>query len=240
MISAVTLDFWNTLADDYRLEERQALRAVRLREIVGPHGYEPDDLAVQRAFSTSWDHFDRVWYDEHRTPTTAESTDVMLGALGVRLPQDARERVVDMLAHVVLDTAPRPVEGVPETLPVLAERYRLAVICDAGISPGSVLREVLASFGIDGHIGAFFFSDEHGFSKPDPRAFLTPLAELDVSPYEAVHVGDIQRTDIEGAHGAGLRAVHFVGVNGRDLKRSSAEAILYRFSDLPAVLESLR
>lgn len=239
MIRAVTLDFWNTLADDYRLEERQALRGARLREIVGPYGYRPDDTDVSRAFSASWDHFDRVWFDEHRTPVTAESTDVMLGALGIRLPDDARQQVVRTLERIVLETPPRPVDGVIETLPVLADRYKLAIVCDAGISPGAVLREVLAAQGLEQYFGAFFFSDEHGLSKPDPRAFHIPLAELDVAPHEAVHVGDIQRTDIEGAHGAGLRAVHFVGVNGRDLKRSSAEAILYRFADLPGILDRL-
>jgi FMN phosphatase YigB (HAD superfamily) len=99
---------------------------------------------------------------------------------------------------------------------------------------------VLGLHGLERYFSAFFFSDEHGFSKPDRRAFLTPLAELGIAPDEAVHVGDIQRTDIDGAQAAGLRAVHFVGVNSSDLQVSTGDAVAFRFGDLPAVIAGLR
>jgi putative hydrolase of the HAD superfamily len=239
MIRAVTLDFWNTLMDDFMLPEREALRAARLRELVAPYGYAPRDEAVAAAFRASWKHFDRVWYAEARTPTAAESAAVVLRALKIKLPRDARDALVTLLEEVLLQCPPRPVPGVPETLPVLAERYALAVVCDAGLSPGRVLRRVLGLHDLERYFSAFFFSDEHGISKPDPRAFLTPLAELGVAPHEAVHVGDIQRTDIAGAHSAGLQAIHFVGVNSMDLLTSSAEAIVRRFVELPAAVAGL-
>ena len=141
-----------------------------------------------------------------------------------------------MLEEVILESPPRTVEGVPETLPLLAEHYALAVVCDAAMTPGRVLRRVLELHGLGQWFAAFFFSDEHGWSKPDPRAFLTPLAALGVAPHEAVHVGDIQRTDIAGAQAAGLRAIHFVGVNSSDLLASSAKTVVSRFSELPAVI----
>ena len=144
-----------------------------------------------------------------------------------------------MLEEIILESPPRPVAGVAETLPLLAERYALAVVCDAAMTPGRVLRRVLALYGLAQWFGAFFFSDEHDWSKPDPRAFLTPLDALAVAPGEAVHVGDIQRTDIAGAQAAGLRAVHFVGVNSSDLQPSSAEAVVSRFDELPALIERL-
>jgi FMN phosphatase YigB (HAD superfamily) len=239
MIRAVTLDFWNTLMDDFLLPQREALRAARLRDVVAPFRYAPKDAAIAAAFDKSWENFDRVWYEEARTPTAAESAAVVLRALKIKLPSDARDAFVATLEEILLDCPPRPVTGVPETLPVLAERYALAVVCDAGLSPGRVLRRVLAHYDLERHFRAFFFSDEHGFSKPDPRAFLTPLDELDVAPHEAVHVGDMQRTDIAGAHGAGLRAIHFVGVNSSDMLGSSAEAVVHRFAELPAAVERL-
>ncbi len=239
MIRAVTLDFWNTLMDDFHLSSRHELRTLRLREIVAPYGYSPDPDAVEAAFGEVWRRFDRVWIKKKRTPTTAESVDVLLHALHIRLPAPAVAQVVAMLEEVTLEQPPRTVAGVAETLPVLAERYALAVVCDAALTPGRVLRKVLTLHGLDGYFSAFFFSDEHGWSKPDRRAFLTPLAALGVPATDAVHVGDIQRTDIAGAQDAGLRAVHFVGVNSSDLPTSTADAVAFRFSELPAVIARL-
>lgn len=239
MVRAVTLDFWNTLMDDFHPPAREELRAARLREIVAPYGHEPDAAAVGAAFAKAWRHFDKVWFKKARTPTTAESAAVMLRALRIKLPDEARERVVTMLEEIILESPPRTVEGVPETLPLLAERYALAVVCDAAMTPGRILRRVLERHGLEQWFAAFFFSDEHEFSKPDPRAFLTPLAALGVAPDEAVHVGDMQRTDIAGAQAAGLRAVHFVGVNPSDLLASSAETVVSRFDELPAAIGRL-
>jgi HAD superfamily hydrolase (TIGR01549 family) len=239
MIRAITLDFWNTLMNDFHAPARDGLRSARLLEIVGPHGYAPDEYAIEAAFAKAWQHFDRVWYKKSRTPTTAESTAVILRALRIKLPDEARQRLVTMLEEIILEHRPRLVPGVAETLPVLAERYALAVVCDAAMTPGRVLRQVLADYGLEQWFGAFFFSDEHNWSKPDRRAFLTPLAALGVAPGEAVHVGDIQRTDIAGAQAAGLKALLFVGINAADRQTSSADAVVTHFADLPAAIAEL-
>jgi len=239
MIRAITLDFWNTLMDDFDLPRREALRAERLRELVAPFGYTPDDAAIDRAVEKSWQHFDEVWYGESRTPSSQESTRIVVKALRMKLPDDAVDRITTLLEEIVLEAPPRPVAGVPETLPLLAERYALAVVCDAGFTPGRVLRRLLALYDLERHFGAFFFSNEHGCSKPDPRAFHTPLDELGVPPDQAVHVGDIQRTDIAGAHAAGLRAIHFVGVNSADLFSSGADIVITRFDELPGAIARL-
>ena len=239
MIRAVTLDFWNTLLDDSHPPARDEVRTARLYEIVAPYGYAPGPEAIHAAFVKVWRHFDRIWFKKSRTPSTAESAAVLLRALRIRLPQEARERVVTMLEEIILESPPRTVEGVPETLPLLAERYALAIVSDAALSPGRVLRRVLELHGLEQWFTELFFSDEHGWSKPDPRAFLTPLAALGVAPHEAVHVGDIQRTDIAGAQAAGLQAIHFVGVNSADLPVSSAQAGVARVSELPAAISRL-
>jgi len=239
MIRAVTLDFWNTLVEDHRLEQRMALRSARLAEALAPYGFSGDRAAVDCAFRASWDNFDEIWRRDHRTPTTAESVTILLGELGVTVPEATHAELTVLMEELVLEAPPRPLPGVSETLPILAERYALAVVCDAGLSPGRTLRKVLALYDLTDHFDYLFFSDEHGCSKPDPRAFHTALDALGVPPGEAVHVGDIQRTDIAGAHGAGMRAIHLAAINASDVPRSTAEAVLYRFADLPATLERL-
>jgi len=149
---------------------------------VGPHGYAPDEYEIEAAFAKSWEHFDNLWYKKSRTPTTAESTAVILRALRIKLPDESRRRVVTMLEEIILERPPRLVDGVAETLPLLAERYALPVVCDAAMTPGRVLRRVLALHGLEQWFDAFFFSDEHNWSKPDRRAFLTPLTALGVAP----------------------------------------------------------
>ena len=50
-------------------------------------------------------------------------------------------------------------------------------------------------------------SSDHGFMKPHPSIFEEALRRADVTPAEAVMVGDSFRHDIEGARRLGMRGV---------------------------------
>ena len=52
-------------------------------------------------------------------------------------------------------------------------------------------------------------SGKVGVEKPDPRIFALTLARLGASAEHTVHIGDSWPADIEGARGAGLRAIWF-------------------------------
>ena len=62
-------------------------------------------------------------------------------------------------------------------------------------------------FELEGLVSAAISSPEHGLMKPHPTIFLAALQLMDVSPVEALMVGDSIRQDIEGALAAGMRAV---------------------------------
>jgi len=251
MLRAVTLDFWNTLFADCRGREREQRRAERLHaELVtaarrtGGTGHidPPRDLteaAVADALSTGYDYFDRVWCQERRTPPASEILDATLAALGARLPDDAFTRTVDSFERLILDVPPEPVPGVVDALTTMAQRYRLAVISDTGYSPGGVLRELLKRHGMLDAFSYLFFSNEHGMSKPDVRVFTHTLAQVGTRAGEAAHVGDMQRTDIAGAQAAGMTAVHFVGVDDRDVGQSTADLVVRHFDELPTALGGL-
>jgi HAD superfamily hydrolase (TIGR01509 family) len=53
-----------------------------------------------------------------------------------------------------------------------------------------------------------------GVEKPDPAIFRAALAALDVSPAEALYVGDLYEIDVVGARAAGIHAVLLVGAGG--------------------------
>jgi FMN phosphatase YigB (HAD superfamily) len=85
-------------------------------------------------------------------------------------------------------------------------RYRLGVICNTGTTGGQTLREVLRRHGLLGYFDVTVFSNEFGVSKPHRRIFEHTLAELQAEPNEALHVGDLEELDIDGAHAAGMFA----------------------------------
>jgi putative hydrolase of the HAD superfamily len=239
MLRAVTFDFWSTLFADSRGREREALRATVLEEALRAAGLQASEQALADSLRASWDYFDTVWLRERRTPSCGELVDAVLGSLGAQLPPELLENLIDRFERLILDIPPEPMPGAVFTMPQLAKRYRLAIICDTGYSPGAVLRELLDQHGLLGHFEYTYFSNEHGMSKPDPRVFLHVLEELGVRPAEAAHVGDIQRTDVAGAQAAGMSAIHFVGANNADVPHSTGDAIVSHFEELPRALSSL-
>jgi putative hydrolase of the HAD superfamily len=239
MLRAVTFDFWSTLFVDTRGREREELRATVLADTLRAAGLQTSDQALDESLRASWDHFDRVWAREHRTPLCGELVDAILGSLGAQLPSELFDPLVDRFERLILDVPPEPMPGAVYTMPLLAKRYRLAIICDTGYSPGAVLRQVLDRHDLLGYFEYAYFSNEHGMSKPDPRVFLHVLEELGVRPTEAAHVGDIQRTDVAGAQAAGMAAIHFVGANNADVPYSTGDAIVSHFEELPQALGSL-
>lgn len=239
MLKAVTFDFWNTLFVDVRGEERERRRADVLGAELERMGVHHTSGVIDEALRTGFGYFDRIWLFEQRTPICAEIVDSILSALNVQLPAAAHGRVVKEFEQVVLDLPPEPMPGAQETVRSLGRKYRLAVICDTGYSPGSVLRELLRRHDMLSEFKYLYFSNEHGMSKPDVRVFERTLEELGVRAREAAHVGDIQRTDIAGAQAAGMAAVHFIGANHHDAPLSTANAIVRHFAKLPEVLESL-
>ena len=69
------------------------------------------------------------------------------------------------------------------------------------------LASFASHFALEGLFTATVSSSEHGLMKPHPSIFTAALARAGVDAGDALMVGDSYRADIEGALGAGLRAV---------------------------------
>jgi putative hydrolase of the HAD superfamily len=72
-----------------------------------------------------------------------------------------------------------------------------------------------------------------GVEKPDPAIFRAALAALEVSPAEALYVGDLYEVDVVGARAAGIDAVLLVDAGG------SAPAGCATVSSLAALADDL-
>ena len=113
----------------------------------------------------------------------------------------------------------------------------LRELASAGVRIGLIsnshrcLASFQSHFELQGLITATVSSSEHGFMKPHPSIFSAALQLVNVSPAEAVMVGDSLRHDVEGAMRAGMRGVL--------LHRGDAPATRARELGVP-VIRSLR
>jgi putative hydrolase of the HAD superfamily len=234
LVHAITFDFWHTLFEPVNTGDTRRREIKDVLERAGAGAISQS--RIDQAIALAWQEWDRVWEQECRTFGAEEWVALVLTALGVVLPQSEREALVHAAATSGMNARPPLVDGVDTLLPHLAQSYRLGLICDTGLSPGWMLREWMASQGILGYFSHLTFSDELGVSKPHPDAFLTTLSRLEVLPKEAVHIGDLPRTDIAGAKGVGMRAIRFTGVSDWGDGAVSADAEIVSYSELGDLL----
>ena len=96
----------------------------------------------------------------------------------------------------------------PDSLPVLEEMkksgYPLAVVSDA---QKVFCREESEILGLNRFFDFTLVSTQFGFKKPDPRLFSLACTLLDVSPVEAVYIGNDPKVDVKGAKQIGMQAI---------------------------------
>ncbi|MGE3802039.1 MAG: HAD family hydrolase [Candidatus Kapaibacterium sp.] len=205
--TTITIDFWQTLYDNANGAERNAQRKTTLLEAIGEEHQSPDLALFDKAYAGLWEYFDQHWLGGQRTPTSEEMVAEILRQLQFSLSEERTERVVKVFEEGILDHSPGLLPGVREGLQHLASFAPLALISDTAFSPGSVLRRLMERDNIAQYFQEFVFSDETGVAKPHPEAFLRALEPLGSLPETALHIGDIERTDIRGAKGVGMRAI---------------------------------
>ncbi len=235
MIRAVTFDFWNTIA---RARHEGAMRDARARAVGAAceaGGVEVEAAALVAAIERVGAHWERSWAEGvHLHPR--EGAAMLVRELGV---EGAAEELIaeSFLAggrDVELDLAP----GVGAVLAELAGRgVRLGIVCDVGFAGGEELRAFLARENLLRHFSGWAFSDEIGHYKPDPRIFEAALAALGAAPGEALHVGDLRRTDVAGAAALGMRTARYRGVHDDpDPSAIEADHVLDHHRELLAVV----
>lgn len=243
MIGLVTLDFWQTLFADTHESLRRAhdLRLVGLRETLDEagHPYAATDLTA--ADARAGEAFAAVWR-EHRDFEPGEQLRLFLAILDPALPGRLDAPALDRVARAYQEPA---LTHRPEITPAAAEAVRelrargiaLAVISNTGRTPGRVLRHLLRDAGLLECFDVLAFSDEQGVRKPAAAIFHRVLEQAGIVPAQAAHVGDDASTDVAGARGVGMRAIHYVP--DASLTGAPADGVLRRFADLPALIGRL-
>lgn len=247
MIKAITFDLWDTVIHDESDEPKrqaQGLRSKRdeRRHLVWDALQREAPIShptVASAYEVADAAFDKVWHDHYITWTVAERLRVLLQGLGRHLPDQAFAEVVKRHEEMEGEVIPDPVADMPGAITELAGRYKIAVVSDALVSPGRVLRQILQSYGVQHHFGGFAFSDEVGHSKPHRAMFGSAAQQLGVEISEMLHIGDRDHNDIKGSHAVGMKAILFTARRSADRETTSADAICEQAKDLPAIVDRL-
>jgi putative hydrolase of the HAD superfamily len=243
VIGLVTLDFWRTLFADTQDSLRRAhvLRLEGVAEALAETGrvYGSPELAA--ADVRAGEAFAAIWR-EHRDMAPADQLRMFLAALDPALPAaldvPALERVAAAYQEPTLTHRPDITPGVVGAVRELRARgLRLGLISNTGRTPGRVLRRLLEDAALLPCFDILVFSDEARVRKPSAAIFRRVLDEVRIDPARAVHVGDDAVSDVAGARGAGMRAIHFLPAG--PARGAPADAELRRFADLPDVVARL-
>ena len=87
------------------------------------------------------------------------------------------------------------------------------------------------------HWDVLVMSSDHGISKPDPNLFFIALEQLNLTPDDAIYVGDSIEHDVIGAQSAGMKVVH---INREGQQNSHLNAVPdWTFTRLGQVIDIL-
>lgn len=237
-LQAVTFDFWNSIA---RVPPGMMTEA-RGRAVAAAceaSGVEVSPEALARSLEEVGSHWQRSWeagtHFHHD-----EGVEMLARALGV--DGAAREAVAEAFLGAVRECEVEIAPDLELALAALRERgVRIGIVCDTGFTGGAMLREVLAGKGLLGYFSGWAFSDEVGAYKPSPRMFETALEALGARPREAMHVGDLRRTDVAGAKALGMRTARYSGLHDDQELGSGPEAdhVIAGHRELPELIDRL-
>jgi HAD superfamily hydrolase (TIGR01549 family) len=203
-IQAVTFDFFNTLVSHRRGDGG---RGSALMEYLRSQGLESDPWEHQVLYDVLEPHARE--YAPDQSPAVKHNylcrlAERVFERLNVRSEvQEARShatKIWELIGPSSLAVFPE----VPRTLERLrAAGYRLAVVSNWQCG----LRHFCVELGIEDMFEHVVASAEVGYAKPRREIFEEACRRLAVPADRVLHVGDTVEDDVEGARGAGMRAV---------------------------------
>ncbi len=233
-IRAITFDFWGTLFRDAQGEERHQVRVNALIKATGVVEKDADN-----ALRDTMSYFLQQHILTQHTLTPVDAVEITCKALDVAVDRETADSLARIFADVILDFPPVPIEDALEAVREAAACVPIAIISDTGFSPGRNLRILMDREGFKPYFTATTFSDEMGVAKPQLPMFEETARQLGVAPHELLHIGDLEPTDIVGAHQAGGKGGLFTAVNDHFAKNTSADYIFPCWRDFIEMLPEL-
>lgn len=240
MLKAITFDFWQTLYADSEKNwrKRQAIRVRRCHAYLNSSGYACTLTEVEFGLEEAYNLVSSLWY-QHKGVSVKRCMQRFAEVLELRLEEVDLDQLIECLGAAFLEAPPIMIAHVKPVVSRLSETYPLGIISDSALTPGSFARKLMVRDGILQFFTAFTFSDETAYTKPQVVQFHSTLAELNAEPAEALHIGDIFRTDIVGAKNAGMKAIRFAGFNKGEGNDTLSDAVVDDYRKLETVISEL-
>jgi putative hydrolase of the HAD superfamily len=118
----------------------------------------------------------------------------------MRISGLVRKRWPELEAEIPLALYP---DAEPTLVGLQAKGYLLGLVSNAPADTG----QVVDALGITRYLDTVVISGAVGYTKPHPEIFRIALRNVEVSPAEAVHVGDLYEADVVGARNAGVEGI---------------------------------
>jgi putative hydrolase of the HAD superfamily len=215
---------------------RVARRLFRANPIVAAHG-SVFDISSWEALCSSFEGDDdelrqlREWAPTYRSEVWNQALceigvcdPLLADQLSAIYPHERRNRYV-------------PFPDVKPCLDRLAVDYRLGVVTNG---PCDLQCAKLDASELRGYFGAVLISRQVGILKPDPGIFGLALDQLGTRPQDAVFVGDTPKTDIVGAHSAGMKAIWLNRDNVPQPEAIVPDRTIHSLTELERALASLQ
>ena len=233
-IKTITLDFWDTITK-YPFSEEIFMERVEYAHNI----FRQYKLTYERTIElmrSIYTHFEEIWVNEHRTPTTAEMFKNLEKNSGVKFSEEHFNELVGYNENLVPTKYFNIDTEIIETIKELSQKYKIILISDTGFEPGKALRKAISETGLKDIFKYEVFSDETGYSKPDKRAFklASKISETDLT--DMVHIGDREEKDIKGAKAVGMKAILFAGFRDTDKQITTADHIVSSWDEIKGLL----
>ncbi|MEK6751796.1 MAG: HAD family hydrolase [Chloroflexota bacterium] len=121
-----------------------------------------------------------------------------------------------------------------------SKNYKLGIFSNAGDDKD--VQELIENFGIRPHFDFVLTSAACFYRKPHPRAFEIALAQWNISPHEAVMIGDSLEADIAGARNSGMQTIWITRraqFKDDDMRRIKPDFSLRKLNELLPTLERI-
>ena len=246
LVKAITFDFWQTIyIDNQELNiKRDELRALKIWKYLTGIGHNNLRLeAVEQSVQIANDFGLSLWY-KGVVISIDNCVSEMGGFLGIPFNDAETHTITEIMGLATLETAPPLAPFIEIQLPELAKKYRLGIVSDTGLTSAKFLRCLLLRDNIISYFTALGFSDELGYSKPNPTIFQLTLQLLGAVSSESVHIGDLIQTDIYGAKRAGMRTIQYTNELGEkytgkfkaENQSLLPDAVINNFCDIQLVI----
>ncbi|MBI4864248.1 MAG: HAD family hydrolase [Candidatus Riflebacteria bacterium] len=203
MIQAVVFDLYGTLVDVQTNE--QALPAYeRLAEWLSDRKIRANPATLAKSFSDGVDKLKSALAEPDTEIDVAQVFSLMLQELGVAKPGPSLVADLAWSFRKFTRTRCQPLPGANDLIQRLRMDYKLGIVANA--QKLFTMKE-LEELRLVEAFEAITLSSNTGFRKPSSKIFEVCLQDLEVSPEEAIFVGDSIEEDIVGAKSVGMKTL---------------------------------